>query len=71
MLTEDKVSELFCMADNFCKFFDKMTAKYTLKSETRRDDHHKSTMPKTEVMHIIILSLTRSTWAKYPSRGYL
>ena len=24
MITGDKVSELFCMADNFCKFFDKM-----------------------------------------------
>ena len=33
MFTEDKVTELFCIADNFCKFFDKMTAKYTLKSE--------------------------------------
>ena len=30
MLTEDKVTEIFCMADNFCKFFDAMTAKYTL-----------------------------------------
>lgn len=30
MLTADKVTELFCMADDFCKFFDKMTAKYTL-----------------------------------------
>ena len=26
MLTADKVTELFCMADDFCKFFDKMTA---------------------------------------------
>ena len=24
MITEDKVTELFCMADDFCKFFDKM-----------------------------------------------
>ena len=31
MITEDKVSEIFCMADDFCKFFDAMTAKYTLK----------------------------------------
>ena len=31
MLTEDKVTEIFCMADDFCKFFDAMTAKYTLK----------------------------------------
>ena len=25
MLTEDKVTEIFCMADNFGKFFDAMT----------------------------------------------
>ena len=30
MITEDKVTEIFCMADDFCKFFDAMTAKYTL-----------------------------------------
>ena len=30
MLTADKVTELFCMADEFCKFFDKMLEKYTL-----------------------------------------
>ena len=35
MLTADKVTELFCMADDFCKFFDKMTAKYTLKSNMK------------------------------------
>ena len=39
MLTADKVTELFCMADDFCKFFDKMTAKYTLKSENKRPSH--------------------------------
>lgn len=27
-----KVTEIFCMADDFCKFFDTMTAKYTLKT---------------------------------------
>ena len=31
MITEDKVTEIFCMADGFCKFFDAMTAIYTLK----------------------------------------
>ena len=33
MITEDKVTEIFCMADDFCKFFDAMTAKY------RRNGH--------------------------------
>ena len=31
MIAEDKVTEIFCVADDFCKFFDAMTAKYTLK----------------------------------------
>ena len=26
MITEDKVAEIFCVADDFCKFFDAMTA---------------------------------------------
>jgi len=55
MLTEDKVTELFCIADDFCKFFDAMMAKYTLKSEKRRAYHRDSTMSKAEIMLIIIL----------------
>ena len=31
MITEDKVTKIFCMADDFCKSFDAMTTKYTLK----------------------------------------
>ena len=55
MLTADKVTELFCMADDFCKFFDKMTEKYTLKSENKRPYHRDSTMSKAEIMLIMIL----------------
>ena len=25
MITEDKVTEIFCMSDDFCKFFDAMS----------------------------------------------
>ena len=31
MITEDKITEIFCMADDFCKLFDAITAKYALK----------------------------------------
>ena len=31
MFTEDKVTEIFCMADDFCRFFDAMMEKYTLR----------------------------------------
>lgn len=43
MITEDKVTEIFCMIDYFCEFFDAMIAKYTLKSfigwEHRAGEH--------------------------------
>ena len=55
MLTEDKVTELFCMADDFCKFFDAMMEKYTLKSDKKRRYHRDSTMSKSEIMLIMIL----------------
>ena len=31
MITEDKVTEFFCIADDFCKLFDAMMEKYTIK----------------------------------------
>ena len=43
------------MADDFCKFFDAMTAKYTLNHIGKRKNHRSSTMSKAEVMLIIIL----------------
>ena len=35
MITEDKDTELFCIADVFCKFFDAMMEKYTLKADKK------------------------------------
>ena len=55
MITEDKVTELFCMADDFCKFFDAQMRKYTLKPGNKRQYHRESTMSKAEVMLIMIL----------------
>ena len=55
MITESKVIELFCMADEFCKFFDAMMTKYTLKPATKRKYHRNSTMSKAEIMLILIL----------------
>ena len=55
MITEDKVTELFCMADDFCKFFDAMMTKYTLKSSTKRQYHRGFTLSKAEIMLILIL----------------
>ena len=55
IITKDKVTEIFCMADDFCKFFDAMTTKYTLKPTGKRKYHRSSTMSKAEVMLIMIL----------------
>ncbi len=55
MITEDKVTELFCMADDFCKFFDSMMRKYALKSSEKHRYHRDSRMSKAEIMLIIIL----------------
>lgn len=55
MLTDDKVTEYFCMADDFCKFFNVMMAKYTQKSENKRTYYRDCTMSKSEIMLIMIL----------------
>ena len=55
MITEDKVTELFCIADDFCKFFDAMMEKYTIKEAKKRNYHRDSTLSKAEVMLIMIL----------------
>ncbi len=49
MITEDKITELFCMADDFCKFFDRMVAKYTFKNTVKRSYHRNSTIAPSGV----------------------
>ena len=55
IITEDKVIELFCIADDFCKFFDSMIEKYTIKEVKKRHCHRDSMLSKAEVMLIMIL----------------
>ena len=33
MITEDKITEIFCIVDDFCKFYDALMAKYTFKAQ--------------------------------------
>ena len=54
-MTYGEVTGIFCMVDDFCKFFNAMTAKYTLKPTGKRKYHRNSTMSKAEVMLIMIL----------------
>ena len=50
IITYGGVTEIFCMADDFCKFFDAMTAEYTLKPTGKRKYHRNSMMSKVDVM---------------------
>ena len=54
MITYGGVTEIFCMVVDSCKFFDVMTAKYTLKPTGKRKYHRNSTMSNTEVMLVMI-----------------
>ena len=64
MITEDKVTEIFCMADDFCKFFDAMTAEYTLQPTGKRKYHRNSMMSKVDVMQ------TKATSARALSKAF-
>ena len=55
MLTDDKVTELFCMADDFCKFFDFQMEKYSVRDISKRRYHREGRKSKSEVMLVIIL----------------
>ena len=44
MINEDKDTELFCIAVDFCKFFDTMMAKDMLKTSVKRNYHRESTL---------------------------
>ena len=55
MITADKVTEIFCIADDFCKFYDAMMKRYTLREGKKRNYHRDSTMSKAEVMLIMTL----------------
>ena len=50
MITDDKVTELFCMADDFRKFFDAMMTKYTLKPDKKWNCHSILIMSRAEIM---------------------
>ena len=60
MITDDKVTEIFCIADDFCKVFYAQMAKYTFKAERKRKYHRESRMSKAEIM--VIMILFHSSW---------
>ena len=40
MITEDKITEIFCIVDDFCKFYDALMVKYTFKALKKRNWHY-------------------------------
>lgn len=55
MFTEDKITEIYCLADDFCKYFEKIVKSHSLGSGKKRKYHRESTMSMAEVMMIMIL----------------
>ena len=55
IITENKVTEIFCIAVDFCIVFDAQMEKYTIKSNSKRTYHREFTMSKAEIMVIVIL----------------
>lgn len=58
MFTEDKITEIYCIADDFFKLFNDQMKKHTIPDGNippKRKYHRESTMSETEVMIIMIL----------------
>ncbi len=49
MITESKITEFFCIADDFCKIFNQKIQKYTFKTNTKRNYHRDSILSIAEV----------------------
>ena len=58
MITEDEITKIFCMADDFCKIYDKFIMINGLgpkRDRRKREYHRASKMSDSEVITIIIL----------------
>ncbi|MCQ2383695.1 MAG: hypothetical protein MJZ96_02270 [Paludibacteraceae bacterium] len=58
MITKDKFTEIFRIADDFCKVFDAQMSKYTIKAGNKRKYHRESRMSKSEIMVIFPIDHT-------------
>ena len=58
MITEDEITKIFCMADDFCKIYDKFIMINGLgpkRDRRKREYHRASKMSDSEVITIMIL----------------
>ena len=56
MITNDKITEIFCAVDEFCKEFDKQTDKKSLiSSDGKPRRYRKASLSDSEIMTILIV----------------
>lgn len=57
MIPKDKITEIFCLADDFCNLFDELTKKYSIDSSnsSKRRYHRDSRMNVAEIIVIMIM----------------
>ena len=54
MLSRDKITEIFCIADDFCKEFDSYVKEITLKADGKKHRNRKASLSDAEMMTILI-----------------
>ena len=55
MFPESKITEIYCMADDFCKEFAKTQEKYMVKDKNHKHRNKPNRMSDAEIMVILIL----------------
>ena len=55
MFSEAKVTEIYCMADDFCKEFAEVQGKYMVEDRNHRHRNKPNRMSDAEIMVILIL----------------
>lgn len=57
MITDDKITEIFCLIDEFCKFFDQENGKKLLigSEDGKKRRMRKASMSESEIMTVLIL----------------
>lgn len=74
MFTEDKATENFFMADEFCKVFNRMLSKYAIENTSKyakRKYHRDSTMSDAEIMVFMIMILFHNSGFRCLKHFYL
>ena len=60
MLSRDKITDIFCIADDFCKDFDSNMKEMTLKADGKKHRNRKASLSDAEIMTILICYVSTS-----------